>query len=331
MRRLFRRLQSALLLLALVAAGSAAPAGVAGSEGPTPLLDDRLRIHLPEGFRVEARKVDIMAAQVPPANETRVVLDQGDKRLVLMVYELFRTAGPDFAEVLARTEQASGTAPTVRYDRVVDRPSFRVHQSDAPPERVDEEAFLVTAAWVVSADGTVQYLAAYANPAAAAEMPQVQTLFGRALKTLEPGPRKVEVGGRLQRLSLWSDSHEATVRLPEGWAYSLQPGPDFLVHRLQKLVPYGTPSTAISFYVGGHPGYWYRQLGLEAQKGSGRLVGVESDWFSSSDEGRLLRESIRPAPEVDGDTMFHVILSGPTDEELKAAQEIVETMAVVRR
>lgn len=287
------------------------------SDNPTPLLGDRLRILMPEGAIVEARAVNIMAAETPLEEETRIVFDQGEKRLVLMTYELFQTAGPGLAEQLA---------PSCHL--IVDRKSLRVYQSDAAPVEFSKDAVLVTTAWAVNTDRTVQLLVGYANPAAAAEIQSVQRLFTQALKSLEPGPKELVTQARLQRLDVYSETSELVARLADGWAYTLQTGPDFLVHRIRQLVPYGTDSTGISLYVGGHPGYFYQKEDVESQKIAGTLLGQAADWFRSSDDGRLRLESIRPLTEVDDDLMLHVFINSPSEEGLRSAQEIVETLAI---
>lgn len=325
-----------LALMTLLALGASAQpmSSVPTSGTSTPLLGDRLRVRLPQGFEIEPREVNIMAAETPQEFESRAVFDQGEKRLVLMVYELFQTAGPDFQEVLERTEREVGASTLVECDLIREHASLRVYLSNGPSEEVADDAVLVSSAWTVSPDGTVQYLAGYANPAAvagAADVDDVRKLFTTALMTLEPGPTKLETGARSQALSLWSEAGEASVQLPEGWSYTLQPGPDFLVHRIRKLSPYATPSSAISLYVGGHPSFFYQQAGVEAQTVYGKLLGQPSEWFHSADEDRLLRESIRPARELDADTQLHLILSGPTEEALDEAQKIADTMTLVKK
>lgn len=314
-------LRISLGLLALFIACSAVQADPAPGQ-PMQLLGDRLRIRMPEGSEILARPVNVMAAEVPTEEETRVVLDQGDKRLVLMAYEGFRTAGPTFLEELNKTE---------KHSLLVERDSFRVYQSEAEPVKVSEEAVRVTSAWVVNSDNTVQLVVAYANPAAAANMPEVQQLFGQALKTLEPGQKRLLTEARMQRLGIYSDSQEVVVQMPEGWVHTLQDGPDFLVHRLRKLVPFGTAGPTIGMYVGSHPGL-FSQEGGKAQKSKGLFLGRPTDWFRWLDEdGSPAAESIRPVPEVDDHLQLHVFLSAPSENELQSVQQIVDTMALVEK
>ena len=49
------------------------------------------------GAVVQARSDGVMSAPQPEASETRVVIDAGDLRMVLMANELFRTAPADLA------------------------------------------------------------------------------------------------------------------------------------------------------------------------------------------------------------------------------------------
>lgn len=323
-----------LLVLLLVSVSSAAqtPSSIPLSPQATPLLGDRLRIRLPEGFELEPREVSVMAAQKPQEFESRAVFVQGERRLMLVAYELFQTAGPDFQDVLQRTEREVGASSLVECELIKDQDSLKVYLSSGPAEEVDDNAVLVSSAWTVSPDGTVQYLAGYANPlavAGVADVDEVRKLFSSVLQTLEPGLTTLEAGPRVQSLALDSERASASVRLPEGWVHTLQPGPDFFVHRLRKLSPYATPSVTISLYVGDHPAYFFEQSGSEAESGRGRVLGQRAEWFQSADDDRLLREAIRPARELDDHTMFHLILTGPTEEALEEAQAIADTLKLV--
>jgi len=66
----------------------------------TDLLGGRLRIRMPKNAKVEARGRSIMAALEAVTEETRVVLNAGKERLVLMAWEMFALAGDDLAKAV---------------------------------------------------------------------------------------------------------------------------------------------------------------------------------------------------------------------------------------
>ena len=62
------------------------------------LLKGRLSAVFPAGARLEGRGHDIMAADESVEEESRVVVDSGKQRFVIMCQELFQDGGPDFAQ-----------------------------------------------------------------------------------------------------------------------------------------------------------------------------------------------------------------------------------------
>ena len=61
----------------------------------TNLLGGRLTVRLPPGAKIEAMAHSIMSAPAAETEHTRVVLDAGPQRMVIMADELFSIAGKD--------------------------------------------------------------------------------------------------------------------------------------------------------------------------------------------------------------------------------------------
>ena len=62
------------------------------------LLNNRLSISIPKGAKNEARGHNIMAAPEANESETRLVFEDGEKKLVVMAWELFRRASANYKE-----------------------------------------------------------------------------------------------------------------------------------------------------------------------------------------------------------------------------------------
>ncbi len=307
-------------------------ADVALSDESTPLLGGRLQARLPVGAKVEARAVNIMAAKESPEEETRVVFDLGEKRLVVMLYETFSTAGPDFAAVLKKmNREARQDRRTARTRLVLRQDNLEVYQAKVSLVNTDREAILIASAWIVNTDQTVQLLAAYANRMAGAEPRDVRKLCSRILKTLEPGEKGIVTKARKQRLHVYSKTKELVVDLPDGWVHTLQPGPDFLVHRLRQLGPFPAERPSIGVYVGNHPSYHYKREETEPEQSQGPLIGKQVDWFKAVRGEGVRIEAIRPAEDLDEHEhlMLHVFLSAASNKDLQAARAIVESIRIM--
>jgi hypothetical protein len=354
MRFLFVRLFLATLFLASAShSGAGELSSLELSAQPTKLLDDRLRISMPEGAKIKQRQRDIMSAEESIEEETRVVFEKGQKKLVLMVYETFQTAGGDFETEIKKMERrmtAEGqSAQTVLLIRTDD---FRVFQTTVTPIDTNREAIVICSAWVVNKDHTVQVLHAYANPEAAKDLDDVKDLYDRVLKTIRPGNKRLNAQAKTQELDVGSKARQLALDLPDGYIATVQRGPDFLVHEVHQIVPFGSPSPSLGIYVGGHPSYHHKQYdksNTEVEEIEGELIGKKVKWFQISEEGLFFMETIRPAKEIDdwlqsemgiddwppSETgieayhQLHVFFSAPTEEKLATVKKMVETMRFI--
>jgi hypothetical protein len=201
------------LVIALTFATSARPQGAAApgavgkaalSEKPTAVLGGRLTIRMPGGSRSEARPFAIMAAPTPDEDETRLIFDAGPERFVILAHEAYATAGDDLARTVRSVvdgwEKSLGTAYRVE-PFPLDAKGLRavaVRPANPPDRSRGDDAIFLEGLLVASADGTVQSLDAYINPAGAKDLGGASALARRALRTVAPGGRRlaVEAGER---------------------------------------------------------------------------------------------------------------------------------------
>ncbi|NQU19712.1 MAG: hypothetical protein HQ567_00405 [Candidatus Nealsonbacteria bacterium] len=303
------------------------------AERPVPLLGDRLRVRMPRDAEIEARGRSLMGADESAEEETRVVFDLGDMRLVLMANETFTTAGEDFESQVRKLDQeVKEEGRTARSSLIVEEDGFRVYQTDTDPIDTNDEAIAVVSAWVVHSDGTVQSLFAYANGPAAKDLEEVRALFSRVLKTLAPGTKRLDSAARTCQLDVYSQTGGLAIDLPENYVATVQHGPDFLVHRFRKIVPFGETSPAIGVYVGGHPNYQHKQQGVQGKKWEkvgGTLLGRNADWFKYADGDGISLEAIRPLEEIDDYLMLHAFMHAPNVKQLEEIKKITRTMRLV--
>jgi hypothetical protein len=315
---------------ASAAAGKLARLAPAATE--TPLLGGRLSVRMPPGARVEARRRSIMAAPESGHEETRVVLEAGEEKLVLMSYELFMLAGPSLEKNIRQDLLSSRAAAPMRVEAI--KAGAGVEAFAVVPSKLatGTEAVLVLGLYVRSPDRTVQLLNFYVNPAAAKDGAGCASLARKIGATVAAGKRTLRQQAGTRQLPA-PGGKGLTVTVPAGYVATMQAGPDFVVHRLRKLIVLGTPYSSIGIYLGGHPSYQYRQRGIvpgSVKQEPGKLLGQKVSWSQWSMPGKggpaaTTAEVIAPLGVTN--TMLHVFCTAESAAQLKELKAIASTLA----
>jgi hypothetical protein len=326
---------SLIVLVALLAAPAAAHAGALAKLTAIPnkldLLAGRLTIKMPAAAHLEARRASIMAAPNAAQDESRIVLDASGERMVVMVYELFALAGPKL-EAAIKKEGLGPKGPAVTVEKVALK-GLTGYALVPGAIKVQGDAALVLAAYVVSADSTVQLIRFYVNPAAAKDGKGSQGLARRTLATVAPGARKLQSTAGTRKLVGRAGVIEA--KAPEGYLPTVQAGPDFEVHHLRKLVPFGEVGPALGVYLGGHPSFQHKQMGstTKVTERKGKLLGKPVSWheWTVGEAGTPKRFMVEAIVEAASNLRAHVFYSAGKAAELKELGAIAESLKLVKK
>jgi hypothetical protein len=311
------RLAGVAILLVPALAMADSPADKKLSSTRTALLGDHLTVTLPAGMKVVPRQASIMSAEASNEDETRAILDDGKARFVVMSYELYALAGKDVKATVEADARSQGLTEPLE---ALVLPAPLVGFAISPPVAKDREANITYAAWIASGDGTMQFVAFYVNPDGAVQGPAWAALGKKVTATLAPGKRVLAPKAGDRKLS---DGLALTV--PDGWVASTQPGPDFTVNHLRKLVALGQAAPSCGVYVGHHPSSQYRQSETKAKATTtaGKLLGAKVDWTSWSAGGRSTTEAMAKHPSAG---TVHVFCSAGTEAELAALRRMAESL-----
>ncbi|WP_437529620.1 hypothetical protein WME79_48105 [Sorangium sp. So ce726] len=332
--------------------GPAAPSTDFLSKRPaTSLLSGRLAVRLPEGARIEARARSVMAAAEPDEEETRVVLDAGDERFVLMAHELFALGGkdPEGGVRAAMAADFPGGSATAEPLRLADEQlkAWAVFPGSANRGSV---AIPVLGMYVLHPDGFVQRLAFYVNPpaakdaagcsalaAGAADLPEARgelprcTAFARAIAaTLSAGARRIDAGGGERSIKGQGSEDSFLVKVPAGASTTVQRGPDFTVHRVRLPVELGASQSAIGIYVGGHPSFQYNQneAKVSPTPRPGKVFGKAMSWqVWPMSPTRVMAEAMLPHPKIKG-LMVHLFAGAADDKALAPLLDVAASLRV---
>lgn len=334
-----RRVTAVTVLCGSLVVGASAHADslarLALSETATPLLGGHVAAQFPATATQEARGHSIMAAANPVEEETRIVINDGDKRVVVMTYELFATVDKSFEKAVRKEVKqffSSGAAYTVAPKKIGDFARAFVMK----PDKLDgtQGANLVLGAYLAHPDGTAQFVAFYANPEAAlTDAAGCTKLAGQILATYRSGGAQLSLTGGAQTLFAWQ--HELHIDVPAGWVVTTTMGPDFVVHRGRQLTPFGAPSASLGLYLGGHPNAQYDQLGEQTRptQTSGKLAGAAVVWHSWTDTTGLMRKEALATKVAPGDQALalHVFMAGPAAADIAMMDAIAATLRLTKK
>ncbi|HEX5010244.1 MAG TPA: hypothetical protein VFY71_07570 [Planctomycetota bacterium] len=297
------------------------------SETPTPLLAGHLTLQLPAGAVVQARSDGIMAAPQPEASETRVVIDVGDMRMVLMADELFRSAPED---LVAAVESYAAPLRETHAPLAVEaqRASEGLRTVVVRPGSVDITEKAVPLAWIFVAqgDGLLQQLAFYVNPAGAQDLPSARDLVSRIVATLRPGTQHAAPASRSEDLG-GEGTRTLRIELPADMGFVRQQGVDFVVHHMPVIVPLGQEGGSLGIYAGSAPD----KPDETATRRGALLLEHTVQWLLSEqkqgDVSAWVAEVQLPHP-IHEDQILHVFINASTPELRDRLMKVAGTLSV---
>src|ERR1041385_1783407 len=314
-----------LVLFSMFYAASAQLGQLKLSAKTTDLLNGRLTVQVPAQGQPHAIGRSIMTAPDAVSETTRIVIDSGRQRMVLMAYELFARTDQGFEQAV---QKASAQLPVKgRIEEwPLSAPLRGVAYFPVTPTH-NEEANLVMGVYAAQADGTVQFVAFYVNRSAAKEFNAASALAGAIAKTIAAGPRRLNSSAGEREFSAYSPKNSILATVPDGYVVTTQDGPDFMVHHVRKMVRLGETAESLGLYVGDHPSS--NREGFK-ETGNAVLFGKQAKWYEKVDtqngETVYFTSAIvplgEPKPQGDRDmpSFVDVFLSAgnyPGIEELK--------------
>jgi hypothetical protein len=301
---------------------------------PTDLLAGRLKVRMPEGARIQPRQVSIMAAAQAAEEETRVVLDAGKERLVLMAYEMYAlTRGQLEAEVQAFYENLNLKG---RLEKLPLKSGLKAVTFAPDNPDMKREAVFFQGVMVAREDTTLQYLVFYANPEASKDLKGALALARKIASSLTPGKRKLKTKAGVRIMAGLDSSYRLSIQAPEGFIHTKQDGPDFMVHNIRTLARLNMRSTGLSIYLGGHPSFQYQQLKHDEKKVKtfqAKLLGKKVGWKRWKSKGKpeiITCEAIVPLPKkTDFPTQVHVFYQTASEKQLKQLAQTAASLKIL--
>jgi acylphosphatase len=234
------------------------------------LLAGRLAIRVPTEAKIEARRASIMAAAESVEQESRIVLDYGSQKMVLMVSETFNRATSDF-QVAVQTKMAPVSNRIAAWDL---QSPLRGVAYWPNTSSWTAEANLVMGLYVLRPDQTVQHLAFYLNPAAAEDLAVWENLARKIAASVTDGREHLTTQAGERAIAGF------VAAVPDGYVTTTQRGPDFSVYHLHKITEFGDPASTLNIYTGNHP--HGLSNGQQPKTSRTTLLGVPAEWHETT-------------------------------------------------
>jgi hypothetical protein len=323
MRRLLVLLPYAVSILATADRGTAQDACSLPLAKAIEVLDSRLSMRVPAQATIQPHQGSIMAAPESSQEETRIVIESGASRMVVMVWELFATTGPDFEKAV----RADLSHDPITVERFAFQPPLRGYAFF--PSSPQAAANLIWGAYLAQADGTVERIAFYRDRPGAQLRAKCTAKAKEMASSLAPGRRNLQLNGGDSRLGAVSRGMDLFVTLPAGYVTTIKNGIDFTVYKAIKIRSLGVPGAVLAIYIGGHPSFVPK-----AQKsGSATLFGKKTDWYDSPPGSEIVgTDALVPLPFESGEQLYaHVFAACSTATELPELKKIAGTVSLKPR
>lgn len=296
------------------------------ADPPLEVLGGRFFVRTPKGAAIEGRAVPIMAAAESDEVETRIVLDRGELRLVLMVNDCFALASENFeADVKKCTAKWPDACRVEPLKLAAKGPSaVSVTPMRDPDHTRSVDATFVAGAFVMSADRSIQSFDLYTNAAGEKNLVALRSVFREIVLSVAPGKKTLNLEAGERRLFVYSKDTQVLMKVPGNTVLTRRNGPDFLVYNLTEMGSLGTPAGNMLIYAGGHPNYEPGE-----KRGAGVLFGKAIEWRALA-EGKGLQTLCDFRLPDDPELKMHIIIEAPGEAGLNALKRTAESMKLVK-
>lgn len=292
------------------------------------ILNDKAFFYFPAEAKNEKRGVGIMSADPNENEETRIVFDKGDMRLVFFAQELFALADNDLFQTLSKEDEAAQSKTQIFTDK------DGLFSILSTPTQFDptKSAILVNSLVVKTQENTLFRISAYINPGTYKMKDQYQKLTENVFSTLSKGTREINRDARQEKHEVFGSKKSLAFDLPPNYCVTVDQQYDFQVFKIHRYQRLADPTwIQILIYNGHHPSVTYRRYGLSEKDGKkikGKFLDQKIDWlfFDMNQEGFYDKEQQVTCNNVAKGRIFHIAMLSNKKGLLDDLTKIVESI-----
>lgn len=291
------------------------------------ILKDRAFFLFPAAAENKARGTDIMSADPNRNNETRIVFDVKDMRMVFFAQELYSICSGNLL-----THALKDDRDDFKSRILTDSDSLVSVISTPLTFDTTQNAILANTMLVKTADNSVFRISAYITPVAYKEKDEFMKLSERVFSSLSKGSRKLNSKARTETWPIYEGAQKFSIAVPDGYIITKDAKYDFEVLKFRKVTEIGdTGFVSLIIYTGQHPSYFYTEQGFsssQAETIKGSFLDKKVEWLYFKDDTRKLyiREQQLPYDKISKGTVLHVAMLADTPEAITELSSIVRQM-----
>lgn len=283
---------------------------------------------------MEARPRGLMEPEASNAAETRVVFDQGSKRMVLFAQELFSYAREEYPESeLKAMESLNGKGEVFRLGKMGEDVTYALRKDQ--PDFDGSSGYLYAVANVRQKDGSLQRVRLLFDEGFASDHAACMKMAEEAVMSLRSGGRVLPLDARKQSLPSYEAGKRYELDVPQGYAYHMQEGEGFYIAVFEKMHRVGGDDWGVlNVFLGDHPGMSYEDYGLKkgdaVETKKALLSGSEAEWMLFEVESGWLAEAVVPAARRGREKIFlHVTIMAPSREAAEGLMKAARSLRLV--
>lgn len=294
------------------------------------VLNDKAFFNFPTTAKNMARSTDIMSADHNINQETRIVLDIENMRLVFFAQELYLLGGNNLFDEVSKQKSA------MNFERKILTNQDELLSILSTPTIFDstKNAILVNSLLVKTQDNSIFRIDAYINPDSYKLKDNFVKLTEQVFKTLTNGTRKNNVSARVETLNIFGTKKDFKFTVPENYCITIDQKYDFQVFKFHKYSNFGdTNWVSLTIYTGNHPSYFYGDYGFKedsSKKITGKFLDKKVEWFSffNPNEQVYLKEQKIPSDKIENGLIVHIAMTSNREISIDELTEIVESIQV---
>ena len=297
------------------------------------ILKDRLFINCPKEAKSEPRPHNLMSAPPSAEEETRITLDDKDKRLVIFAQEMnalaSKTLLADVKKMYSDQERAD-----YLFKEITMKDGMSAVQTIPIKYDSTKEAILINSLLIQTKDSSLVQIGAYISPKAFSDRKRYITLSDSILNTISAGPRQIRFHARKEYLPFPANPGKLLAEVPEHYLVVPNNGADFNEYQIRKIDLFTNQMQGgIIVYVGFYPtllapAYQFKTDKVQIKEEL--FLGKKMKWSSYSDKAKkiYLKELTCYADDAVKGLKIHIAIVASSEKEMDALIKIAAKMAL---
>jgi len=297
-----------------------------GQKNEISLLNDRFFFAFPDSAKNIARGADIMSADPNMNDETRVIYDIGDKRMVFFAQELYITCKENLEKKLA----AESTADYPFSVKTIYSKDSVLCVSMTPSKfDNNQSAILINSLVIKNADNSLSKLSVYLNPKALADKPTFDKITEQVFSSFRKGNRRLQLAAHTETFVVLGTKTRMEVKLPANYVVRIDKKYDFEVYKVKKITDYSeTDNADLTIYFGFYPSFFNKELKLEKFRqpdSESEFMLHKMKWMNFRDDSRklLLREQLFTDDDIQKNAQIHIAMISGDQKLLEELTQII--------